>query len=59
MASIGVLDASEMTIRDLNARLKKASKTEDLIEITNPGARHNIAVGTQRGHHCRKEFLRG
>ena len=45
MASIGVMDASEMTTRELNALLKKASKTEDLIEITNPGARHNIVVG--------------
>jgi glutamate synthase domain-containing protein 3 len=40
------LDASELTTRELNTRIKElATNGTEKITITNPAARHNIAVG--------------
>ena len=48
------LDASELTTRELNTRLKKLAEDGDAIEVRNPGARHNMAVCILRP--CKIEF---
>ena len=39
------LDAGELTTRQLNVRLKELAQAGEEIEVLNPQARHNIAVG--------------
>lgn len=38
------LDASKLSLRDLNSALKKAAELGDEIVVANPGARHNMGV---------------
>lgn len=47
MESIAELDASRLTSREVNARLKELALTHDKISIKNPGAKHNIVVGVR------------
>ena len=45
------LDAGQMTMREINLRLKELAANGEEITVTNPQARHNIGVGLLR--HCK------
>ena len=42
------LDAAELTTRQINTLLKKLAEDGEVIEVENPRARHNMAVGILR-----------
>ncbi len=42
------IDASGRDIREINREIRKAAEEYDQIELLNPGARHNLAVGLTR-----------
>ena len=48
---MAILDASNISTRQLNSRLKELVKEEESITISNPNARHNIAVAIHE--HCK------
>lgn len=45
------IDASELSLREINTRLRAAAETTDKITLKNPDARHNLAVGVTRPVH--------
>ena len=62
------LDASKLTARQLNVRIKELANDGAEVTILNPQARHNIAVGILRpckidikgsvGYYARQPFRR-
>ena len=48
------LDASKLSLRELNVGLKEAAQRGENITVTNPGARHNMGVCIL--HHCQITF---
>jgi glutamate synthase domain-containing protein 3 len=42
------IDCKDLTIREINTRIKQSAETEDNIVLLNPGARHNLAVGVTK-----------
>lgn len=39
------IDASDLSIREINRQIRQAAEEHDKIELLHPGARHNLAVG--------------
>ena len=42
------IDASDLSIREINTRIRQAAEQDDDIVLLAPGARHNLAVGLTR-----------
>jgi glutamate synthase domain-containing protein 3 len=42
------IDASRLSLRDINTQIRAAAEHESEIELLNPDARHNLAVGLTR-----------
>lgn len=45
------IDASQLSLRDINTQIRAAAEHESEIELHNPDARHNLAVGLTRPVH--------
>ena len=45
------IDASELGLRDVNVRLRRAAEQDDHVVLLNPDARHNLAVGLTASVH--------
>ncbi len=39
------IDASQLSLRQINTQIRQVAEQGDQIELVNPGARHNLAVG--------------
>lgn len=48
---MGQIDASQLSLRELNTRIRQAAETEDEILLLNPDARHNLGVGLTQPVH--------